>query len=187
MCQYRSGIAIMFGGTVTVRTLHGNDSHNDIRDHYGIVDDITSVMRQAAVEYIPEGALYDYGTYLLQWDDDKPDWATDEVEAEVARQMRAVCKADDLSAWSGYLDLRSLTTLPEGVTLSAGGDLYLGSLTTLPEGVALSAGRYLYLRSLTTLPEGVTLSAGEGLDLRSMTTLPEGVNVTAKRIIFKDN
>lgn len=29
--------------------------------------------------------------------------------------------------------IRRLTTLPEGVTLSAGGPLYLHSLTTLPE------------------------------------------------------
>jgi len=35
----------------------------------------------------------------------------------------------------GNLDLGSLTSLPEGVSLSAGGYLYLGSLTSLPEGV----------------------------------------------------
>jgi hypothetical protein len=77
------------------------------------------------------------------------------------------------------LYLSSLTTLPEGVTLSAGGYLYLSSLTTLPEGVTLSAGGSLYLSSLTTLPEGVTLSAGGYLDLSSLTTLPEGVTLSA--------
>ena len=80
----------------------------------------------------------------------------------------------------GHLDLDSLTTLPEGVTLTAGGNLYLRSLTTLPEGVTLTAGGDLYLRSLTTLPAGVTLTAGGDLDLRSLTILPEGVTINSK-------
>jgi len=77
------------------------------------------------------------------------------------------------------LDLSSLTTLPEGVSLTAGGSLYLSSLTTLPEGVSLTAGGSLYLSSLTTLPEGVSLTAGGYLYLSSLTTLPEGVSLTA--------
>ena len=80
---------------------------------------------------------------------------------------------------AGYLDLRSLTTLPEGVSLTAGGYLDLRSLTTLPEGVSLTAGGYLDLSSLTTLPEGVSLTAGGYLYLSSLTTLPEGVSLTA--------
>jgi hypothetical protein len=75
----------------------------------------------------------------------------------------------------GGVDLRSLTTLPEGVTFSNGGGVYLPSLTTLPEGVTFSNGGYVYLRSLTTLPEGVTFSNGGDVYLRSLTTLPEGV------------
>ena len=39
----------------------------------------------------------------------------------------------------GSLDLSRLTTLPEGVTLTAGSYLDLGNLTTLPEGVTLTA------------------------------------------------
>ncbi len=60
----------------------------------------------------------------------------------------------NLSA-GGNLYLRSLTTLPEGVTLSAGGDLDLSGLTTLPEGVNLSAGGNLYLGGLKNRPEGI--------------------------------
>jgi hypothetical protein len=41
------------------------------------------------------------------------------------------------------------------VTLTAGGFLDLSSLTSLPEDVTLSAGGYLDLRSLTSLPKGV--------------------------------
>jgi hypothetical protein len=67
------------------------------------------------------------------------------------------------------LDLRGLTTLPEGVSLTAGGSLYLSGLTTLPEGVSLTAGGSLCLSGLTTLPEGVSLTAGGYLDLRGLT------------------
>jgi hypothetical protein len=55
------------------------------------------------------------------------------------------------------------------VTLTAGGSLDLRSLTTLPEGVTLTAGGSLDLSSLTTLPEGVTLTAGSWLDLKNKT------------------
>jgi hypothetical protein len=47
------------------------------------------------------------------------------------------------------VDLRSLTTLPEGVTFSNGGSVDLSSLTTLPEGVTFSNGGSVYLRGLT--------------------------------------
>ena len=78
----------------------------------------------------------------------------------------------------GYLYLRSLTSLPEGVSLSCGGYLYLGSLTSLPEGVSLSCGGDLNLGSLTSLPEGVSLSCGGYLNLGSLTSLPEGVSLS---------
>jgi len=79
----------------------------------------------------------------------------------------------------GNLNLRKLTTLPAGVTLSAGGSLYLMKLTTLSPGVTLSAGGYLDLGNLATLPTGVTLSSRGSLDLRSLTTLSPGVTLTA--------
>ena len=50
---------------------------------------------------------------------------------------------------SGSVDLRSLTTLPEGVTFSNSGSVYLSSLTTLPEGVTFSNSGSVDLRSLT--------------------------------------
>ena len=80
------------------------------------------------------------------------------------------------------LDLSSLTTLPEGVSLTAGGSLNLSSLTTLPEGVSLTAGDSLDLSSLTTLPEGVSLTAGGYLDLSSLTRLRYRVIEVSKRL-----
>ena len=48
---------------------------------------------------------------------------------------------------SGYLDLRSLTSIPEGFNPTVGGSLYLRSLTSIPEGFNPTVGGSLYLRS----------------------------------------
>jgi len=81
----------------------------------------------------------------------------------------------------GFVNLASLTTLPAGVSLSAGGALNLYSLTALPEGVRLTAGKWLDLDGLTALPAGVSLTAGGGLDLGGLTALPEGISLAAGR------
>jgi len=47
----------------------------------------------------------------------------------------------------GYLDLGSLTSIPEGFNPTVGGDLYLRSLTSIPEGFNPTVGGYLDLRS----------------------------------------
>jgi hypothetical protein len=85
------------------------------------------------------------------------------------------------------LYLSSLTTIPEGVTLTAGGFLNLSSITTIPEGVTLTAGGFLYLSSITTIPEGVTLTTGGFLYLSSITTIPEGVTLTAGGFLYLKN
>jgi len=54
----------------------------------------------------------------------------------------------------GSLDLRSLTSIPEGFNPTVGGYLYLSSLTSIPEGFNPTVGGYLDLRSLTSIPEG---------------------------------
>ena len=69
----------------------------------------------------------------------------------------------------GNIDLRSLTTIPEGCNLTAGGYIDLESLTTIPEGCNLTAGGNIYLRSLTTMPEGCNLTSGGNIYLRSLT------------------
>jgi hypothetical protein len=212
MCQTKSGVAIYLNDAeVEVKTLRGEDSHTKIREAFKIRDDDgPGAGRQVPVEYVPgDGA--DIRKPGPGWkfliDCDRPEWWTDaHTESAISqlsaawiaewdgnkliyggldlRSLTAIPEGVTLSAGRN-LDLRSLTAIPEGVTLSAGGDLYLGSLTAIPEGVTLSAGGYLDLNALTAIPEGVTLSAGRNLYLNALTAIPEGVNVKAKRIIFK--
>ena len=40
----------------------------------------------------------------------------------------------------GYLDLRSLTSIPEGFNPTVGGYLYLSSLTSIPEALNTTVG-----------------------------------------------
>jgi hypothetical protein len=107
-------------------------------------------------------------------------------DSTVLDAMQAV-QADGSIDYSGDLDLRSVTSLPAGVTLSAGGDLDLDSVTSLPAGVTLSAGGDLYLDSLTSLPEGVTLSAGGDLYLYSLKSLPKSLTIgdAVQRVYYR--
>ena len=73
----------------------------------------------------------------------------------------------------GYLDLRSLTSIPEGFNPTVGGSLDLSRLTSIPEGFNPTVGGYLYLSSLTSIPEGFNPTVGGSLDLRSLTSIPE--------------
>ena len=85
-------------------------------------------------------------------------------------------KGIDKVEWS--LDLRSLTSIPEGFNPTVGGSLYLRSLTSIPEGFNPTVGGYLDLRILTSIPEGFNPTVGWSLDLRSLTSIPEGFNPT---------
>jgi len=205
MCKCISGIAVNIGDGVKMYTHTDTDSHTEIRRFHHICDDSSAAAsRQTPVELIPVRGLglLDIGEMGFVLDAEKPRWWTEEMQEEATRQLHSawlkrwkgkrlifkgyldlrsltsIPEGVTLSA-GGYLDLESLTSIPEGVTLSAGGDLYLGSLTSIPEGVTLSAGGYLDLGSLTSIPEGVTLSAGGYLDLRSLTSIPEGVTLSA--------
>ncbi len=184
MCQFRSAVAVYNStdDTVTLRFLAGQDSHTRIREQNGIRDDGSpGASRQTSLEYVPTDLL-NLDSYQLQFDAERPDWWTEEHTVQAVRQFQADITPQIAARrweWGGDLDLRSLTALPEGVTLSAGGYLDLRSLTALPEGVTLKAGGGLYLNSLTALPEGVTLKAGGGLYLNSLTALPEGVTLSA--------
>ncbi len=145
MCKHRSAKVTYFNDELKVYTLEGNDSHNDIAEKFNIKDDITTASRQSSCEFIPNGELFDYDSYKLQWDDVKPDWATPDVEEMIICKMIKICKTDDLSNWGGDLNLSSLTAIPNGVTLSAGGGLNLSSLTAIPNGVTLKAKK-VYLK-----------------------------------------
>ena len=69
--------------------------------------------------------------------------------------------------YEGYLDLDSLTSIPEGFNPTVGGYLNLSSLTSIPEGFNPTAGGYLDLRSLTSIPEGFNPTVGGSLDLKN--------------------
>jgi len=74
----------------------------------------------------------------------------------------------------GYLDLYSVTKLPEGFNPTVGSYLYLYSVTKLPKGFNPTVGGYLNLRSVTKLPKGFNPTVGGSLYLSSVTKLPEG-------------
>jgi hypothetical protein len=65
---------------------------------------------------------------------------------------------------SGY----TYTAKGEATDVVYRGSVDLRSLTTLPEGVSFSSSGYVDLRSLTTLPEGVSFSNSGSVDLRSL-------------------
>jgi len=75
----------------------------------------------------------------------------------------------------GYVNLGSLTTLPDNVKFENHGGVYLGSLTTLPDNVKFENHGYVNLGSLTTLPDNVKFENHGYVYLRSLTTLPDNV------------
>jgi hypothetical protein len=78
----------------------------------------------------------------------------------------------------GYLDLGSLTSIPQGFNPTVGGNLYLRSLTSIPQGFNPTVGGYLYLGSLTSIPQGFNPTVGGNLYLGSLTSIPQGFNPT---------
>ena len=68
---------------------------------------------------------------------------------------------------NGYLDLCSLTSIPDGFNPTVGGSLYLNSLTSIPDGFNPTVRGSLYLSSLTSIPDGFNPTVGGYLDLRS--------------------
>jgi hypothetical protein len=78
----------------------------------------------------------------------------------------------------GSLDLRSLTSIPDGFNPTVGGGLYLNSLTSIPDGFNPTVGGSLDLRSLTSIPDGFNPTVGGGLYLNSLTSIPDGFNPT---------
>ena len=153
MCRYRSGEAVFDPITHTVRlyTIDGHDSHNNIRQEHHIPEAQNGLMDRyhTPVEYVPTACFNreePWTGWDLFWDAGKPDWADENVSAEIIRQFKQVIISDDLERWDGSLDLSSLTSMPAGVTLSAGGSLYLRELTSMPEGVTISAGEIKWRR-----------------------------------------
>ena len=68
----------------------------------------------------------------------------------------------------GSLDLRSVTSIPDGFNPTVGGDLYLSSVTSIPDGFNPTVGCSLYLRSVTSIPDGFNPTVGGSLYLSSV-------------------
>ncbi|MBO7217728.1 MAG: hypothetical protein J6V50_03410, partial [Clostridia bacterium] len=64
---------------------------------------------------------------------------------------------EEIDSW---LDLSSLTSIPEGFNPTVGGSLDLSSLTSIPEGFNPTVGGWLDLSSLTSIPEGFNPTVG---------------------------
>jgi len=79
---------------------------------------------------------------------------------------------------SGYLDLRGLTSIPQGFNPTVGGYLDLSGLTSIPQGFNPTVGGSLYLRGLTSIPQGFNPTVGGSLYLRGLTSIPQGFNPT---------
>jgi len=149
MCQYRSGKGVYVDDEyIRLHTLPDNDSHTKICESSGIHEEDGSALRnkQTPLEYVPSNNADLRNPRGKDWklifDAGKPDWWTDAHTTDVIRQFCDVIDGDwngNILKRSGYLDLRSLTAIPEGVTLSAGGYLDLRSLTAIPEGVTVKA------------------------------------------------
>jgi len=133
MCRYRSGEVVKIDGGVKVYALPGEDSHTKIREKYCITDDYSGLGHcHCPIEFVPRGELDEYDKYELIYNDRRPEWITDAIEADICRQMRRIVKADDFANWAGNLDLADctgLTSLPDGMT--AGGYINLAGCTGL--------------------------------------------------------
>jgi len=87
----------------------------------------------------------------------------------------------------GYLDLYSLTSIPEGFNPTVEANLNLSGLTSIPKGFNPTVGGDLYLRSLTSIPEGFNPTVGGDLYLNSLTSIPKGFNPTVGGDVYLPN
>ena len=191
MCQFKSGIAVKISeDDVKIFTLKGEDSHTEIRKEYNIRDGVgAGSTRQTPVELIPVRGLLKKEDYKFVFDAYRPDWWTDNMTVSATNQLFSAVLAEIVNntiKYEGSLDLRSLTTLPKGITIEVGENINLDSLEVLPEGAILKAGEDIYINSLTSMSKGATIKVGRYIDLNSLTTLPKGVTIKSRNTFLKN-
>ena len=76
----------------------------------------------------------------------------------------------------GYLDLGSLTSIPEGFNPIVGWNLYLCGLTSIPKGFNPIVGGSLFLTNLKSTPKGFNPTVGGTLYLNYLKSTPKGFN-----------
>jgi len=191
MCQFKSGVAVKISeDDVKIFTLKGEDSHTEIRKEYNIRDGVgAGSTRQTPVELIPVRGLLKKEDYKFVFDAYRPDWWTDNMTVSATNQLFSAVLAEIVNntiKYEGSLDLRSLTTLPKGITIEVGENINLDSLEVLPEGAILKAGEDIYINSLTSMSKGATIKVGRYIDLNSLTTLPKGVTIKSRNTFLKN-
>ena len=130
MCRFRSAVAVYQSESeVALKLLPGEDSHTKIREAFNIRDGLgAAASRQTPVEFVPFGALDDLDAYEFIFDAGKPNWWTDAHTDSAVQQFRREVRgllAEKTIEYDDDLYLNSVTTLPEGVSLEAGGEVYL--------------------------------------------------------------
>ena len=174
MCQHKSGIAVKRSETeITVYFLKQEDSHQKIRNHFGLNDKSPLSRYQTPIEFIPVRGCETIDQYDFKFDDSRPEWWTDEMTEEAKRVLFGASQIDIRGEWKGgsadfrsltdakglsgltsiggYADFRSLTDAKglSGLT-SIGGPAYFTSLMDANGLSGLtSIGGYAYFSSLT--------------------------------------
>jgi hypothetical protein len=96
------------------------------------------------------------------------------VSANYAKGLEVVYK----KALKSDLDLRGLTSIPEGFNPTVGGNLDLSGLTSIPEGFHPTVGGHLYLNRLLSIPEDFSPTVSGDLGLNGLFSLPEGFSIS---------
>ena len=163
MCQHISLKVVSTDDDIQVLGLLNEDSHTKIHAEFKIADNFQN-NEHSSIEVVPTTDLINTDTWEIIFDTPKPNWWNSMVEEKVREKVKELHShywnpKTKTYTFKGYLYLRSLTSIPEGVTLNSGGDLNLYSLTSIPKGVTLKSGGYLNLFSLTSIPKGVKVKA----------------------------
>ena len=159
MCRLISGVAVLTGETVKVYTLPDSDSHSDIRSKFNIRDDDGAGNRQTPIEYIPVGPLDSFDEWKFLFDDERPDWWTDDMTDQAIRQLISAFR-DRHENWKfkGLLDLggTQITALPDGLSVDGWLNLSGTQITALPDGLSVGGWLNLSGTQITALPDGLS-------------------------------
>ena len=192
MCKYRSGEAVRRGDRIELLTLPGDDSHNKIRERYGIPEATGSLgdSYHTPVEFVPCGDFANLADYELIYEADRPEWLTDSMQDTLVRRFRAVVApdiADRRIVRDGSIFLDSITDMKntriesgchiwltkllsmEYSRIKAGGYAWLSKLASM-EHSRIESGCHIWLTKLTSM-EYSWIKAGDYVNLRNLTSM----------------
>ena len=189
MCKYRSGEAVRRGDRIELLTLPGDDSHNKIRERYGIPEATGSLgdSHHTPVEFVPCGDFANLADYELIYDADRPEWLTDSMQDTLVRRFRAVVApdiADRRIVRDDSIFLDSITDM-KNMRIESGCHIWLSKLTSM-EYSWIKAGDYLNLRNLTSM-EYSWIKAGGYAFLSKLASIPANADIeVGGKIFFRD-